>query len=230
MNVNIKNAINALQKGKFIIIHDSDSRENECDFVIAGEFIKPEDIARMRIDGGGMICIAVSKEIAEKIQLPFFSDIRDFAAKKFKVLEKMIDNDLKYDKKSAFSININFRGVFTGISDYDRALTIKKFSEFAKNLSENKDQNIKEFAKNFRTPGHVHLLISRGIEKRSGHTELSTEILKIAGITPVACICEILDNETFKSKSKEKVIEYANKHNIPFVEGKEIKDLKIESK
>jgi len=224
----LNDAINALQKGKFIIIHDSDSRENECDFVIAGKFIKPEDVARMRIDGGGMICIAVSKEIAEKIQLPFFSDIRDFAAKKFKVLEKMIDNDLKYDKKSAFSININFRGVFTGISDYDRALTIKKFAEFGQNLENEKSMD--EFAKNFRTPGHVHLLISRGIEKRAGHTELSTEILKIAGITPVACICEILDNETFKSKSKEKVIEYANKHNIPFVEGKEIKDLKIESK
>jgi len=81
-------------------------------------------------------------------------------------------------------------------------LTIKKFAEFGQNLENEKSMD--EFAKNFRTPGHVHLLISRGIEKRAGHTELSTEILKIAGITPVACICEILDNETFKSQNQRK--------------------------
>ncbi len=218
----LNDVINALQKGNFIIIHDADSRENECDFVIAAEFIKPEHVAKMRADGGGMICIAVSGEIAEMIEMPFFSDIRDLASEKFKVLEKMIDNDLKYDKKSAFSININFRAVFTGISDFDRALTIKKFADFASLCPENSKDAIFEFAKNFRTPGHVHLLISRGIENRRGHTELATEILKIAGLTPVAAICEILDGETFKAKSKEKVFEYANKHNITVVEGMEI--------
>jgi len=218
----LNDAINALQKGNFIIIHDADNRENECDFVIAAEFIKPEHVAGMRTAGGGMICIATSGEIAEMTGMPFFSDIRDFASEKFKVLEKMIDNDLKYDKKSAFSININFRGIWTGISDYDRALTIKKFAEFAKNLKDCGEENISEFAKNFRTPGHVHLLISRGVENRAGHTELATEILKIAGLTPVAAICEILDSGTFRAKSREKVFEYANKHNIPIVEGREI--------
>ncbi len=215
-------AITALQKGNFIIIHDADSRENECDFVIAAEFIKPEHVARMRTEGGGMICIAVSGEIAGMIEMPFFSDIRDFASEKFKVLEKMTDNDLKYDKKSAFSININFRGVFTGISDFDRALTIKKFADFASECSKDSKDAIFEFVKNFRTPGHVHLLISRGVENRAGHTELATEILKIAGLTPVAAICEILDGGTFKAKSKENVFKYANKHNIPVVEGREI--------
>ncbi|PKP57813.1 MAG: 3,4-dihydroxy-2-butanone-4-phosphate synthase [Candidatus Altiarchaeales archaeon HGW-Altiarchaeales-1] len=218
----LNKAIKSLREGNFIIIHDADSRENECDFVIAAEFIKPEHVARMRTEGGGMICLAVSGEIAEMTGMPFFSEIRDFASEKFKVLEKMTDNDLKYDKKSAFSININFRGVFTGISDFDRALTIKKFADFARNLKEEKNQNMNEFAKNFRTPGHVHLLISRGIENRAGHTELATEILKIAGLTPVAAICEILDGEIFKAKSKEKVFEYANRHNIPVVEGREI--------
>jgi len=218
----LNNIINTLQKGNFIIIHDADNRENECDFVIAAEFIKPEHVGEMRTAGGGMICIAASGKIAEMTKIPFFSDIRDFASEKFKVLEKMTDNDLKYDKKSAFSININFRGVFTGISDYDRALTIKKFADFAKNLKKCREKNISEFAKNFRTPGHVPLLISRGVENRAGHTELATEILKIAVLTPVAAICEILDSETFKAKSREKVFEYANKHNIPIVEGKEI--------
>lgn len=223
MTDSINSAITALKKGNFIIIHDADSRENECDFVIAGEFIKPEHVARMRTDGGGMICVAVSKEIDRIIEMPFFSEIRDFASKKFKVLEKMIDNDLKYDKNSSFSININYRGVFTGVTDFDRALTIKKFADFASECLKNNPKNpVSEFAKNFRTPGHVHLLISRGIKNRRGHTELAAEILKRAGLTPVAAICEILDSETFKAKSKEKVLEYVNKHNIPVVEGNEI--------
>lgn len=218
----LNNAINSLQRGNFIIIHDADNRENECDFVIAAEFIKPEHIGIMRIDGGGMICIATSAEIGKMIEMPFFSDIRDFASEKFVVLKEMKDNDLKYDKKSAFSININYRGVFTGISDFDRALTIKNFAEFAKNLKKEKRNNIDEFAKNFRTPGHIHLLISRGIKNRVGHTELATEILRCANLTPVATICEILDEKTFKAKSKEKVLEYAKEHNIPVVEGSEI--------
>ena len=89
----LNDAVDALQKGNFIIIHDADSRENECDFVIAAEFIKPEHVARMRTEGGGMICLVVSGEIAEMTGMPFFSEIRDFASEKFKVLEKMTDND-----------------------------------------------------------------------------------------------------------------------------------------
>ncbi|MFN3528081.1 MAG: 3,4-dihydroxy-2-butanone-4-phosphate synthase, partial [Candidatus Altarchaeaceae archaeon] len=197
MNEKILKAIEELRKGNFIIIHDSYERENECDFVKAAEFINPEDIVRMRKDGGGMICIAISKEIGEKLKLPFFSDIRDFASEKFEILKYVKDNDLKYDKKSAFSLFINSRDTFTGITDYDRALTIKKFVEVAKNFDEDIEKNIKIFSENFRTPGHVPILISRGIENRKGHTELSTEILKIAGLFPVAVICEILDEDTF---------------------------------
>lgn len=218
----ILKAIEELKKGNFIIIHDSYKRENECDFVKAAQFINPEDIVRMRYDGGGMICLATSKEIGEKISLPFFSDIRDEASKKFKILKYMKDNDLKYDKKSAFSLYINYRGTFTGITDYDRALTIRKFVEISKNFKENLEENIKIFSENFRTPGHIPILISRGIENRKGHTELSTEILKLAGLIPIAVICEILDSDTFKSKSVEKVKMYAEKNNILFIEGNEI--------
>lgn len=222
MNEKILKAIEELRKGNFIIVHDSDKRENECDFVKAAEFINPSDIAKMRIDGGGMICMAIDEDIAKNFSMPFFSDIRDEASKKFKILHYLKDNDLKYDKNSAFSLYLNYRGTFTGITDYDRALTIKKFVEISKNLSPNKEKNIEIFARNFRTPGHIPVLISRGIENRKGHTELSIHVLKIAKLTPISVICEILDEKTFKAKSKEQVIEYCKKNKILFVEGEEI--------
>lgn len=222
MKHTLDSAVKSLRRGDFVILHDSNEREDECDFVIPAEFMTPKHLARMRVDGGGLICVAIGGEIADLIELPFFSDIRDYSGSKFRALKNLSDEDIKYDSKSAFSITINSRETRTGISDIERALTIKKFGELCKNLTSDHEKNIKKFSENFRTPGHVHLLISRGIENREGHTELSTELLRISELNPVAAICEIMDSETNKAMTKEKTIKYAEMHKIPFVESSDL--------
>jgi len=218
----IEEALNSLRNGNFVLIHDSDSRENETDSVIAAEFITPEHIAQMRRDGGGLICVAIGKELAEEVDLPFLVDVERQSAEKFKLLEFTTPNDIPYDEKSSFSISVNHRKTFTGITDEDRALTISKLAEFFKNLS-SKENPIKEFGEEFRSPGHVFLLRSSGIDDREGHTELSAALLDMAGLTPVAAICEMMDSESHKALSGEKTLEYANKNGIPLLDTGDVK-------
>lgn len=218
----IQDALNSLRNGNFVLIHDSDSRENETDFIIAAEFITPKHIAQMRCDGGGLICVAIGKELSEQIDLPFLVDIERSSVEKFKILEFTNPDDIPYDEKSAFSISINHRKTFTGITDEDRALTIKKLAEFLKDMDSKKNPT-QEFGGEFRSPGHVFLLRSSGVENREGHTELSTAILEMAGLTPVAAICEMMDTDTHKALSREKAFEYANKNQIPLLDVAQIK-------
>lgn len=217
----IEKAINELREGEMVLIHDSSSREDEVDLVMATEFTKAEDVARMRLDGGGLICLAVDRDIWEMLGLPFMADILASSQKRSPLLNYLKADDIPYDEKSSFSVTINHRKTFTGITDKDRALTIREMGEFCKDLPK---QRIKEeFGKQFRSPGHVPLLLSSGLDKRAGHTELSTALLKMAPLTPVAMICEMLDAETKKSLSREKAQEYARKNQLVFLEGSEIK-------
>jgi len=217
----IEDALNSLREGNFVLIHDSDSRENETDFVIAAEFIRAEHIARMRTDGAGLICVAIGKELSEQINLPFLVDVERLSAKKFKLLEFTNPDDIPYDEKSSFSISVNHRKTFTGITDEDRALTIRKLVEFFKDV--NSEDPAKKFGKEFRSPGHVFLLRSSGLDSREGHTELSTALLEMAGLTPVAAICEMMDSSTHKALPREKALEYANKNGIPLLDALEVK-------
>jgi len=217
----INNAIKELRKGNFILIHDSDGRENETDLVVAAEFVTPGHIAKMRMNGGGLICMAIDRDISERLGLPFMVDIYQSTDNKFPLLKYLTPDDIPYDDRSSFSISINHRETFTGIPDRDRALTIRRFGEFCKKLPD--DARI-EFGRKFRSPGHVRLLISSGIENREGHTELSTALLKMAGLTPVAAICEMLDSNTHRALSREDAIRYAKKHNLTFLEANDVKE------
>lgn len=222
----IDNAINALKEGRFILMYDSDGRENETDLVIPAEFVNPEHISLMRNHGGGLICMAVGKEFAESLGLPFIADIHRFASPEFPILRYLEANDIPYDEKSSFSVSINHRDTFTGISDEDRALTINEFGKFCGCLKNyNGGDIVGEFGSRFRSPGHVFLLRSSGLDKRQGHTELATALLEIGNLTPVAAICEMLDNSTHKSLSKEKAVKYARDNNIILLETNEIRDL-----
>ena len=220
---NIEKASEALKKGDFVLMHDASGRENETDMVVAAERITPEHIAAMRTDGGGLICLAVGKNMAAKLELAFIVDIYRKASKSFPILEHLEANDIPYDEKSSFSITINHRRTFTGITDEDRALTVR---EFAKLLS---NPNPDDFGRNFRTPGHVHLLISSGLERREGHTELSVALLELAGMKPAAVICEMMDGVTHKSLPPEKASEYAKSKGLVFLETDEVKKAYMKS-
>lgn len=220
----IERAIEALHNGKMILLFDADDREGETDFVIPALGVTPSDVARMRRDGGGLICVAIHSIAAEKLGLPFMSDIlRSVSLNGHKPLRTLVEKkgDITYDSRSSFSLWVNHRNVFTGITDNDRALTIHKIGENVQRVLNGEQV---DFGKEFRSPGHVALLRAAPglLNERCGQTELSIELALRAGICPSMVVCEMLDEKTGKALSKDDAIKYSINHNMPFIEGKDI--------
>lgn len=218
-------ALADLKRGRFVLVHDSKKRENETDMVIAAEYVKPAHVAVMRRDAGGLVCVAVGKDAAKRIGLPYLSDVLNLAQIKYSVIEYMEAHDIRYDKRSAFSLSVNHRKTFTGISDNDRALTIRElgrfFSRAVKSASAIPEMQ-KEFGSLFRAEGHVHLLKSSGLENRLGHTELCTQLMEMAGCSPAAAICEMIDSKAHKALTGKEVEKYAKKNRMTVLEGEDI--------
>lgn len=213
-----------MKKGKFILIYDDDQREGETDLVISSEFVTPKSIRTMRKDGGGLIFLMVSNEIANKLKLPFLADMYTQIDKEFPVLKELVPNDIPYDNKSSFSLYINHRKTFTGITDYDRSLTMKAFADLYKKIEKmNNGKEIKMFGEEFRSPGHVPICIASKdlLDSRKGHTELVISMMKMAKLAPIGSGCEIMGNNG-KALTKKKAEKYADKKGLMFLEGKEI--------
>lgn len=205
--------IRALKKGEKVLIFDSGDREGETDIVQPAKEIDYEDISFMRNNGGGLICVTFPHNVAEELGLPFMSELM----KKIGLGE----SDIPYGAKSSFSIWVNHKETFTGINDKDRAKTARELAKTQKKIKNNEKT---EFNKQFRSPGHVPILRgSKGLLKnRKGHTELSMALAKKSGVLETMVICEMLSDKNGKSLSINEAKKFANKRNIPFVEGKEI--------
>ena len=221
----ISNAISALCDKKFVLIYDADNRERETDMVMCAEFVDYENVRTMRKDGGGLICVTLISEVRKKIGLPFLTELFERNRAFYPVLRYASATDIPYDTKSAFSVTINHRNTFTGITDRDRALTISEFGKFV-NLAchnDNRTELLEYFGKRFRTPGHVHILNAAKnlIDERAGHTELATVLMIMANLTPCAAIVEMLDCDG-NALSKTKAIEYSQKNGLVFLEGETI--------
>ncbi|MFH1788902.1 MAG: 3,4-dihydroxy-2-butanone-4-phosphate synthase [Candidatus Altiarchaeota archaeon] len=214
----IEDAIKTLRDGSFVLVHDADGRENETDLVVAAEKITPEHITRMRCDGGGLVCVSVGGEIAGKLGLPFLHDVYAKSKKDFPLLAELEADDIPYDEKSSFSITVNHRKTFTGITDEDRALTIRELAYIAK-----AEADVQTFGLNFRSPGHVHILVSSGLSNREGHTELSEALLSMANLAPLAVICEMMDSKTHKSLPPDEAHSYAKENGFVFLESSQVK-------
>ena len=214
----IKKVLESFQNGKLILVFDDDNRERETDMIVAGEFITPKQIAKMRNDAGGLLCTAVSHELAEKMGLPFMTDVMAAASVKYPVLKELSPTDIPYDEKSAFSLTLNHRKTFTGITDNDRALTISELALLCKN------EDFRNLGKYFRSPGHVTLLrAAEGLLlKRKGHTEISVALAEMTGLTQVASMCEMMDDTNGNSLSTDDVEKYASKNELEFLSGAEI--------
>jgi len=220
--MSIDRALDALRAGEFVLLHDSKNREDEVDMVISAAAVRPHHVATMRRDGGGLICVALHPRVADSFGIPYLTDIYREALPRFKVLNATWPNDIPYDEHSAFSITVNHRQTFTGVTDKDRALTI---SELGKLGAKAADSNlIEEFGRKFRSPGHVHLLRAAGglLAERRGHTELVVTLAEIAGVTPVIAICEMLDARTNRALSSQDAQEYGRRQGIEFLDGSEI--------
>ena len=219
--MSLQEAISSLRKGDFILLHDGSTRENEVDMVVAADFVTPEHIARMRQDAGGLVCLSINHTFASSLGLNYMHDILLNSQNMDMDSKRMIIGTAPYGDRPSFSISINHANTFTGVTDKDRAFTISEMARLYKNGTNNKKQI---FNSTFKTPGHVPLLIaSEGLlSNRLGHTEMSIYLTNLAGLSPVAAICEMLDSETFTALSIEKAKKYAKEYTIPYFDGSQL--------
>jgi 3,4-dihydroxy 2-butanone 4-phosphate synthase/GTP cyclohydrolase II len=162
----IEEAINDISSGKMIIVIDDENRENEGDFIMAAELATPEAINFMAVNGRGLICAPISKEIATNLELPL-----------------MVPQSSDH-MGTAFTVSIDAKiGISTGISASDRARTL--------NLLASKTTKASDFVR----PGHIFPLIAKdgGVIEREGHTEAAVDLAQLAGLAKAGVICEILN-------------------------------------
>jgi 3,4-dihydroxy 2-butanone 4-phosphate synthase len=200
-------ALDAFREGRPVAIHDAADREGETDLVYPAGAVTADAVTRMRNDAGGLVCVALSDDVAEAFGLPFVQSVLDHPA--------AADHDLSYDDRSSFSITVNHRDTRTGITDDDRALTITELAAAAA------DPAAFDFAATFRAPGHVHLLRAAPnlLAEREGHTELGIALAEAADLPPAVVVCEMLDDETGGALPPAAARAYADHIDIPYVEG-----------
>lgn len=163
----IEDAVADLRAGKVVIVVDDEDRENEGDFVALSETITPETVNFMITHGKGLVCVTVTEQLAHSLHLP------------------LMTNESTDPYETAFTISIDHRETTTGISAYERALTIKALTDEATTKDD------------FKRPGHVFPLIAKngGVIERPGHTEAAVDLAKLSGAFPSGVICEIINED-----------------------------------
>src|SRR3989449_3971168 len=222
--VDLARAVAALQRGEFILVYDGDGREEETDLTIASEFVTPESIRTLRKEAGGLICTTLSGEVRGRIGLPFMADVLRRSRAAYPVLNAVSKEDMKYDRHSAFSISVNHRDTFTGVTDVDRARTISRFAAIAKEATKRENGWAAHvFAAEFRSPGHVPLLnaVDPLLVERRGHTELTTALMLMAGLAPTPTLCAMMGGDR-RALSKQDAKGYARARNLVFLGGQDI--------
>mmetsp|Transcript_1042 Transcript_1042/g.1676 ORF Transcript_1042/g.1676 Transcript_1042/m.1676 type:complete len:260 (-) Transcript_1042:569-1348(-) len=225
----VKQCIQAFKDGKPVMVFDSAFREGETDLLWHANAATPAIMRKLRIDCGGLLFLAIGSDIGERFGLPWLQDIHTdpLMIEKHPVLDVLKTNDLQYDTKSAFTLSMNHRKTYTGITDKDRALTTKRFGELALELEkENADEETsrERLGAEFRTPGHIPLCRESpgGLKSRQGHTELAVSIARLAGLVPCTIGAEMLQPDGDHALPVEDARAYAKKHNIPMVTGADL--------
>lgn len=187
----IEEAIEDFKAGKPVIVADDEDRENEGDLILPADFITPEWINFMVTHCRGLVCLALTPEIADRVGIsPMVEHNTDIKGTNF---TESVDADPKF-------------GTTTGISAFDRAKTIE--------VIVNKSSS----GADLRRPGHIFPLIARrgGILKRAGHTETAVDLARLAGLTPAGAICEILNPDGTMAR-RDELFEFAKTHNIRLI-------------
>lgn len=183
----VKEAIEAFKKGEMLIVMDDEDRENEGDLVYAGIFSTPQKVNFMATEARGLICVSITQEIATNLNLS----------------PMVQDNDSNHH--TAFTISIDAKEATTGISAYERDLTISLMC------------NPRSKPDDFVRPGHIFPLIAKegGVLVRTGHTEASVDLCKLSGLAPVAVICEIMKNDGSMARRGDRFLfDFAQAHNL----------------
>lgn len=163
----IEQAIDRIRAGEMVLVADDEDRENEGDLTMAAEFVTAEAINFMLRFARGLVCMPSAPDYLERLSV----------GPMIPVGEEGCD--------TPFTVSIDHRDSGSGIGAADRALTVKKFLDPASRATD------------FIRPGHVFPLRakSEGVLERRGHTEASVDLARLAGLQPVAVICEVLDDE-----------------------------------
>ncbi len=193
----IDEAIDDLKEGKMIIVVDDEDRENEGDLLMAAEKVTPEAINFMAKYGRGLICVPMLKERLDELNIS-------------NMVYKNTD-----PKNTAFTVSVDSVRSTTGISAFERAETIKHLLE--KDAKEN----------DFNRPGHIFPLVAKGggVLERTGHTEASVDLARLAGFCPAGVICEIM-NEDGTMARVPNLINYAEKHKLKMITIKDLVEYK----
>lgn len=191
----LNQAIEDLKAGKMIIVTDDPNRENEGDLICAAEFATTGNVNFMATYGKGLICMPMSKEIANKLALP-------------QMVSENTDNHC-----TAFTVSIDHFETTTGISAVERGITARKVV----------DDNSKP--EDFRRPGHMFPLVAKdfGVLERSGHTEATVDLMKLAGLKECGLCCEMMKDDGTMMRKTE-LLEFAKEHEISFITIKDIAD------
>ncbi len=182
----VETAIEAFGRGDIVIVVDDEDRENEGDLILAAEFATPEKIAFFAKQASGLICLSMTGERLDELDLPQMVQRNDEAM------------------RTAFTVSIDFRhGTTTGMSAEDRALTITKAV----------DPEV--IASDFSRPGHIFPLRARpgGVLKRAGHTEAAVDLAQLAGLSPAGVLVEVVNPDGTMARLQE-LRAFADEHNL----------------
>lgn len=189
----IEEALTDLKEGKVVIVVDDEDRENEGDFIALADKATPEVINFMITEGRGLVCLPITQARAQELDLkPMVTQNTDFHG-------------------TAFTVSIDHKDTTTGISAYERSITVKGIL--------NSDAS----ASDFRRPGHMFPLIAKdgGVLRRAGHTEAAVDLARLSGSYPAGVICEVIKEDGTMARLPD-LVEIAKKHEMKLIS---IKDL-----
>lgn len=191
----VEEALEDLQSGKIILVTDDPNRENEGDFICAAQFATTENINFMATHGKGLVCMPMSKEYVEKLQIP-------------QMVNKNTDNH-----ETAFTVSIDHISTTTGISAAERSITAMSCVQ----------DGVKP--EDFRHPGHMFPLLAKknGVLERKGHTEATVDLMRLAGLKECGLCCEIMREDGTMMRTRE-LMELAKKWNLTFITIKDIQE------
>lgn len=190
----IPEALEDFKAGKFLIVVDDEDRENEGDFIIAAEKITPEAVNFMLINGRGVLCVPITEERCNELELP----------------KQVYDNTSIHG--TPFTVTVDkIEGCTTGVSAEDRAATIRALADPTST------------PQTFGRPGHINPLYarSRGVLRRAGHTEAAVDLARLSGLYPAAALIEIMNEDGTMARMPQ-LIETAKKFNIKIITIKDL--------
>ncbi|OUS77419.1 bifunctional 3,4-dihydroxy-2-butanone-4-phosphate synthase/GTP cyclohydrolase II [Paenibacillus sp. MY03] len=184
----IEEAVADLMQGRPVIVVDDEDRENEGDLIALADKATPEVINFMISEARGLVCVPITAERAEELDLP-----------------PMVTHNTDYHG-TAFTVSVDYNSTTTGISAYERSLTVKALI----------DPSVR--ASDFRRPGHIFPLIAKagGVLRRAGHTEAAIDLATLSGSSPAAVICEIIKEDGTMARLPD-LEEFKNKHGLKLV-------------